>query len=220
MHIAGNGGRRQGIGFGIMLFALLCCGGAQGFAAENLECPEIGPGQVPDLIGDGTGAGLTGTENFIDLANEINDAIGRLQIVSPGISWASVQDVLIAAYCRVVSREPGLSSTEKWSRMRQFTGGARSRGRQDVLRRPDHRACSPSSRCLPGAQEPSRSLPPDGRPIDDRDPGARSREMNRETHNDYSRTAAIPAAEKNLPTSGYCYRQPTPAQSLQAAKSC
>src|SRR5262249_25375457 len=99
-------------------------------------------------------------------------------------------------------------------------GGARSRGRQDVLRRPDHRACSPSSRCLPGAQEPSRSLPPDGRPIDDRDPGARSREMNRETHNDYSRTAAIPAAEKNLPTSGYCYRQPTPAQSLQAAKSC
>jgi len=122
MHIAGNGGRRQGIGFGIMLFALLCCGGAQGFAAENLECPEIGPGQVPDLIGDGTGAGLTGTENFIDLANEINDAIGRLQIVRPGISWANVQDVLIAAYCRVVSREPGLSSAEKWGRMRQFTG--------------------------------------------------------------------------------------------------
>jgi hypothetical protein len=105
-----------------MLFALLCCGAMQSVAAENLECPEIGPGRVPDLIGDANGAGLTGAENFIDLANEINDAIGRLQIASPGISWGSVQDVLIAAYCRVVAREPGLSSAEKWSRMRQFTG--------------------------------------------------------------------------------------------------
>ena len=103
MHTAGNGSRGQGIGFGIMLFALLCCGATQSLAAENLECPEIGPGRVSDLIGDATGAALTGTENFIDLANEINDAIGRLQIVSPGISWANVQDALIAAYCRVVS---------------------------------------------------------------------------------------------------------------------
>jgi hypothetical protein len=100
----------------------LCCGATQSVAAENLECPEIGPGRVPDLIGDATGAGLTGTENFVDLANEINDAIGRLQIARPGISWDNVQDVLIAAYCRVVSHEPGLSSAEKWSRMRQFTG--------------------------------------------------------------------------------------------------
>jgi hypothetical protein len=116
MRMIGNGG------LGLVLFAVSCCGAAQSVAADNLECPEIGPGRVPDLIGDATGGGLTGTENFIDLANEINDAIGRLQITRPGISWADVQDVLIAAYCRVVAREPGLSSAEKWSRMRQFTG--------------------------------------------------------------------------------------------------
>jgi hypothetical protein len=85
--------------------------------------PEPGPDRFPETrIGDATGGGLTTTENFIDLANEINDAIGRLEIVSPGISWANVQDVLIAAYCRVVVRDPGLSTAEKWGRLRQFTG--------------------------------------------------------------------------------------------------
>ena len=28
--------------------------------------------------------------------------------------------MLIAAYCRVVARNPGLGASEKWSRMRQF----------------------------------------------------------------------------------------------------
>jgi hypothetical protein len=31
-----------------------------------------------------------------------------------------VEDVLIAAYCRVVARAPGLTAAERWSRMRQF----------------------------------------------------------------------------------------------------
>jgi hypothetical protein len=62
--------------FVIALFALLCCSAAQSYAAENLECPEIGPGRVPDLIGDAIGGGLFATENRIELANEINDSTG------------------------------------------------------------------------------------------------------------------------------------------------
>jgi hypothetical protein len=112
----------QRIGLAILLFTLLCSATTQCFAADTLECPEIGPGRMPDLIDDTTGGGLTTTENFIDLANEINDAIGRLEIVSPGISWDNVQDVLIAAYCRVVARDPKLSAAERWGRLRQFTG--------------------------------------------------------------------------------------------------
>ena len=68
--------RRNRISFVIALLSLLCCFAAQGYAAENLECPEIGPARVPDLIGDATGGGLFATENRIDLANEINDATG------------------------------------------------------------------------------------------------------------------------------------------------
>ena len=109
-------------GFAIALCVFLCCSGVQSLAAENLECPEIGPSRVPDLIGDTTGAGLFATENFIDLANEINEAISRLEISAPDISRADVQNVLIAAYCRVVAREPGLAAAEKWGLMRQFTG--------------------------------------------------------------------------------------------------
>jgi hypothetical protein len=112
--------RRKRITFVVALLSLLCCAAAQGYAAENLECPEIGPGRVPDLIGDATGGGLFATENRIDLTNEINDAINRLQISDPNISWSDVQNVLIAAYCRVLSRKAGLTAAERWSRMRQF----------------------------------------------------------------------------------------------------
>src|SRR5262249_17426477 len=91
--------RRNRVTFVVALRSLLCCSAAQGYAAENLECPEIGPGRVPDLIGDATGGGLFAAENRIDLTNEINDAINRLQISDPNISWSDVQNVLIAAYC-------------------------------------------------------------------------------------------------------------------------
>jgi hypothetical protein len=40
--------------------------------------------------------------------------------VCPNISWTDVQNVLIAAYCRVVARKSGITATEKWGRMRQF----------------------------------------------------------------------------------------------------
>jgi hypothetical protein len=112
--------RRNRMAFVVALLALLCCAAAQPSAAENLECPEIGPGRVPDLIGDTSGGGLFATENRIDLTNEINDAINRLQISDPNISWSDVQNVLIAAYCRVLSRKAGLSAADRWSRMRQF----------------------------------------------------------------------------------------------------
>jgi hypothetical protein len=112
--------KRQRIGFVVASFIFLCCLAGQSYAAENLECPEIGPGWVPDLIGDATGGGLFTTESRVDLVNEINDSINRLQIISPNISRSDVQNVLIAAYCRVVARKPGLGASEKWSRMRQF----------------------------------------------------------------------------------------------------
>jgi hypothetical protein len=99
---------------------VLCCSTGHSYGAENLECPEIGSRWVPELFGDASGGGLFATDNRVDLANEINESINRLQIVSPNISWADVQNVLIAAYCRVVTRTPGLAAAEKWGRMRQF----------------------------------------------------------------------------------------------------
>lgn len=112
--------QRSRIAFVVALFSLVCFAAAQGSAAENLECPEIGPGRVPDLIGDASGGGLFATENRIDLTNEINDAINRLQISDPNISSSDMQNVLIAAYCRVLSRKAGLTAAERWGRMRQF----------------------------------------------------------------------------------------------------
>jgi len=114
---------RQHVGFVIVIVILLCCSARQSYAAENLECPEVGPGSVPNLIGDASGGGLFTTESRVDLVNEINEineSIYQLQISNPNISRSDMQNVLIAAYCRVVARKPGLGATEKWSRMRQF----------------------------------------------------------------------------------------------------
>jgi hypothetical protein len=107
-------------GYVLALFMLLCCSTGQSYGADTLECPEIGSASVPDLIGDASAGTLFATENRVDLANEINESINRLQIASPSISWTDVQNVLIAAYCRVVARKSGLTATEKWGRMRQF----------------------------------------------------------------------------------------------------
>jgi hypothetical protein len=107
-------------GFLLALFMLLSCSTGQSYAADTLECPQIGSGSVPDLIGDVSGGGLFTTDNRVDLANEINEAINRLQIAKPNISWSDAQNVLIAAYCRVVARKSGLTATERWDRIRQF----------------------------------------------------------------------------------------------------
>jgi hypothetical protein len=112
-----RGGRR--IRFVFVLFMLLCCSAQQSYGAETLECPEIGSGSIPDILG-AAGGGLFTSENRVDLANEISEAINTLQIASPNISWSEVQNVLIAAYCHVVARKAGLAAAEKWTRMRQF----------------------------------------------------------------------------------------------------
>jgi hypothetical protein len=104
----------------LVLFMLLCCSTGQSYGADTLECPEIGSSSVPDLIGDASGGGLFATESRVDLANEINESISRLQIASPNISWTEVQNVLVAAYCRVVARKGGLTAAEKWGRMHLF----------------------------------------------------------------------------------------------------
>jgi hypothetical protein len=111
---------RQRIGYLLVVLMLLCCSTRQSYAADSLECPEIGSSSVPDLIGDTTGGGLFATDNRVDLANEINESINRLQIANPNISWSDVQNVLVAAYCRVVARKGELTAAQKWGHIRQF----------------------------------------------------------------------------------------------------
>lgn len=106
--------------------ALVCAvGGALGSLpasgrAAGLECPELGrPGEVRALL-TALGVRLVASGNSIDLANEIDDLVNKLQIDKPNIPYDELTDVLIAAYCPVVAGLPNLSDSEKWRRMRQF----------------------------------------------------------------------------------------------------
>jgi hypothetical protein len=111
--------RRVRIACLLVVSGLLALAPAQGHAA-GIECPEVGPGGVPDLLGNEPRFRLDPAANNVDLGNEIDYLINKLQIQKPDISSAELTDVLIAAYCAEVATLPQLTAAEKWRRMRQF----------------------------------------------------------------------------------------------------
>jgi hypothetical protein len=113
----------------LLLCALLLGLPAPGGAA-GLDCPEVGPGAVPDLAPDSK---LVTSGDSADVANEIRYLINRLQIERPNISNTELNNVLIAAYCPAVAGAPGLSSAEKWRRMREFDALVRRQLAADTM---------------------------------------------------------------------------------------
>jgi hypothetical protein len=101
-----------------LLSGMVLCMPGSGHTA-GLDCPELGPNAVPNLLTD-VQVKLVTTDNSVDLTNEINDLINRLQILMPNISYAELTNVIIAAYCPVVANTASLTASEKWRRMRQF----------------------------------------------------------------------------------------------------
>jgi hypothetical protein len=85
----------------------------------GLDCPDMGGGAAPHLLTD-LQLKLVTSGNKVDLANEINDLIYKLQSGKPGISYAELTDGLIAAYCPAVAAMTNLTASEKLSRMRAF----------------------------------------------------------------------------------------------------
>ena len=110
--------RSKRVVFALLLSVLSICLPARGHTA-GLDCPETGPGAVPNILSD-VQSKLVMSENSIDLANEINDLVNKLQIEKPNISYAELTDVLVAAYCPAVANMANLTASEKWRRMRQF----------------------------------------------------------------------------------------------------
>ena len=104
--------------FVLLLSGLFICLPTRGHTA-GLDCPEIGPGAVPNLFTDLQVKVVT-SGNSADLANEINDLINKLQIEKPDISYADLTNIIIAAYCSVVANTTSWTASEKWRRMRQF----------------------------------------------------------------------------------------------------
>jgi len=106
---------------------------ATGARTAGLECPEIGPGEVPNLLAHVKQPQFVASGNSVDLANEVYDAINRLQIERPNISYTDLTNVLIAAYCPLVANAPQLTATEKWHRMRQFDAILRQQLAADTM---------------------------------------------------------------------------------------
>jgi hypothetical protein len=96
----------------------LCCAPPQSHAA-GLDCPELGGKAIPALFAD-LQIKLAASNSNVDLANEVSDAVNKLQILQPNISYTELTNIAIAAYCRVVATTEGLTASEKWARMRQF----------------------------------------------------------------------------------------------------
>jgi hypothetical protein len=110
--------RLKRFAFAFLLGGLVVCLPGRGHTA-GLECPETKAGAIPNLLTD-LQVKLVTTDNSVDLTNEINDLINKLQILMPNISYAELTNVIIAAYCPVVANTASLTVSEKWGRIRQF----------------------------------------------------------------------------------------------------
>ena len=110
--------RWKRVAFALLVSGLSICLPARGHTA-GLDCPEIGPGAVPALL-ENLQSKMVMSGNSVDLANEINDLINKLQIEKPNISYADLTNIMVAAFCPVVANMASLTASEKWRRMRQF----------------------------------------------------------------------------------------------------
>ena len=110
--------RWKRIAFAFLLSGALACLPTRGHSA-SLDCPEIGAGAVPNLLAD-LQVKLMSSANNVDIANEINDVINKLQIEKPNISYTELTNTMIAAYCPVVANMGSLTAAEKWRRIHQF----------------------------------------------------------------------------------------------------
>ena len=109
--------RCKRLSLSLLLIGMLGCLPMRSQAA-SLDCPDLGPGSIPNLLND-LQVKLIATGDAIDLANEINDLVNKLQILKPNISYTELTNVIIAAFCPEVART-NLTAAEKWDRMRQF----------------------------------------------------------------------------------------------------
>ena len=116
--ISASSPRWKRFAFMFLLSGVLGCLPARGHTA-GLDCPQMGPGTVPNLLSD-LQVKLVTSSDSVDVANEINDLINKLQIEKPNISYAELTDVLLAAYCPAVANMANLTVSERWRRMRQF----------------------------------------------------------------------------------------------------
>ena len=110
--------RWKRIAFAIFLSGVLGCLPTRGYTA-GLDCPKIGPGAVPNLLTD-LQIKLVTSGNSVDLTNEINDVVNKLQIEKPNISYTELTNVMVAAYCPVVANIGSLTASEKLRRIQQF----------------------------------------------------------------------------------------------------
>jgi hypothetical protein len=110
--------RWKRLAFALLLSGLFVWMPGRAYAA-GLDCPEIGAGAVPNLLTD-LQVKLVTSGNSVDLANEINDLINKLQIERPNISYSELTNVIVATYCPIVASTTSLTAAEKWRRIRQF----------------------------------------------------------------------------------------------------
>jgi len=96
----------------------LCCASPPARAA-GIDCPDLGGKALPALFTD-LQIKMAVSANNVELAKEINDAVNKLQMLEPNISYAELTNIAIAGYCHVVAATQGLTPSEKWARMRQF----------------------------------------------------------------------------------------------------
>ncbi len=86
--------------------------------AAAIECPKSGE---PAYALSSSQKRLLTTGTYIDVVNEIGEMSASLRTQRPDMSYVSLVNAIVAAYCPVIASQPGLSDQEKRDDVRKFS---------------------------------------------------------------------------------------------------
>jgi mono/diheme cytochrome c family protein len=89
-------------------------------AAPAFDCPMVGADGIPNMLANSNEASFLVGANDTDMGNKINELLHRIQNDHPGISFASLVNSMIGAYCPVVTNQPGLTYAQKRALLARF----------------------------------------------------------------------------------------------------
>jgi hypothetical protein len=113
---------RSGLRTAGAFLLLLAASQALAFSAHALECPVPKPLTRPGVLRE-TPAQVAGVSNLLatgDVGNRATIIAADLRARYPGVENAELVNYLMAAYCPIVARLPGLSEVEWRARMDAF----------------------------------------------------------------------------------------------------
>jgi mono/diheme cytochrome c family protein len=90
-------------------------------AARAFDCPAVGAAPVPKVLASPSDVEFLASGGDIDMSNKIDGLIKEVRQQQPGISDATLTNLMIASFCPVMANDPALNDSQRRSRLMRFS---------------------------------------------------------------------------------------------------